>query len=153
MPVLNTPPRLREQLHEVMRTKHYSLRPEKAYWYWIRYFIHFHRMRHPRDIAEPEVVELLTWLATNRNMAAATQNQALKALVFLYKQVLQQPLQQIDGISRGKKPRKHPVVVTNQEALIIISKLPSPYLLIVSLMYETAARQWAVQFMHSECGL
>ena len=58
------PPRLREQLHAVLRTKHYSLRTEKTYWYWIRYFIRFHRLRHPRDMAEPEVAQLLTWLPT-----------------------------------------------------------------------------------------
>ena len=69
-----------------MRTKHYSLRTEKTYWYWIRYFIRFHRLRHPCDMAEPEVAQFLTWLATNKNVAAATQNQALNALVFLYKQ-------------------------------------------------------------------
>lgn len=134
------PPRLREQLHAVMRTKHYSLRTEKTYWYWIRYFIRFHRLRHPRDMAEPEVAQFLTWLATNKNVAAATQNQALNALVFLYKQVLQQPLQQIDGISRAKKPRKLPVVLSHQEAMLVISKLPSPHRLIASLMYGAGLR-------------
>lgn len=134
------PPRLREQLHAVMRTKHYSLRTEKTYWYWIRYFIRFHRLRHPRDMAEPEVAQFLTWLATNKNVAAATQNQALNALVFLYKQVLQQPLQQIDGISRAKKPRKLPVVLSHQEAMQVISKLPSPHRLIASLMYGAGLR-------------
>lgn len=85
--------KLREQLHAIIRTKHYSLRTEKTYWYWIRYFIRFHRLRHPRDMAEAEVAQFLTWLATHKNVAAATQNQALNALVFLYKHVLQQPLQ------------------------------------------------------------
>ena len=86
-------------------------------------------------MAEPEVAQFLTWLATNKNVAAATQNQALNALVFLYKQVLQQPLQHIDGISRAKKPRKLPVVLSHQEAMSIISKLPFPHNLIASLMY------------------
>lgn len=66
------PPRLREQLHEAIRTKHYSLRTEKTYWYWIRCFIRFHRLRHPRNMAELEVAQFLTWLAT-KNVAAATQ--------------------------------------------------------------------------------
>lgn len=65
-----------------MRTKHYSLRTEKTYWYWIRYFIRFHRLRHPREMAESEA-QFLTWLATNKNVATATQNQALNALAFL----------------------------------------------------------------------
>ena len=73
-------PKLRDQLHAIIRTKHYSLRTEKTYWYWIRYFIRFHRLRHPRDMAEAEVAQFLTWLATHKNVAAATQNQALNAL-------------------------------------------------------------------------
>ena len=81
--------KLREQLHAIIRTKHYRLHTEKTYWYWIRYFIRFHRLCHLRDMAEAEVAQFLTWLATHKNIATATQNQALNALVFLYKRVLQ----------------------------------------------------------------
>lgn len=132
--------KLREQLHAIIRTKHYSLRTEKTYWYWIRYFIRFHRLRHPRDMAEAEVAQFLTWLATHQNVAAATQNQALNALVFLYKHVLQQPLQHIDGIARAKKPRKLPVVLSHEEAISVIAQLPPPHRLIASLMYGAGLR-------------
>lgn len=133
-------PKLRDQLHAIIRTKHYSLRTEKTYWYWIRYFIRFHRLRHPRDMAEAEVAQFLTWLATHKNVAAATQNQALNALVFLYKHVLQQPLQHIDGIARAKKPRKLPVVLSHEEAISVIAQLPPPHRLIASLMYGAGLR-------------
>lgn len=133
-------PKLRDQLHAIIRTKHYSLRTEKTYWYWIRYFIRFHRLRHPRDMAEAEVAQFLTWLATHKNVAAATQNQALNALVFLYKHVLQQPLQHIDGIARAKKPRKLPVVLSHAEAISVIGQLPHPHRLIASLMYGAGLR-------------
>ena len=95
-------PRLREQLRGVMRTQRYSLRTEKTYWYWIRYFIRFHGMRHPSEMGEEEVRVFLTWLATKRNVAAATQNQALNALVFLYGKVLGKALGNINGAVRAK---------------------------------------------------
>ena len=95
-------PRLRDQVRNAIRVRHYSLRTEKTYWYWIRYFIRFHRMRHPLKMAEPEVSAFLTWLATERDVAAATQNQALNALVFLYRHVLEVPLGEIENISRAK---------------------------------------------------
>ena len=81
--------KLREQLHAIIRTKHYRLHTEKTYWYWIRYFIRFHRLCHLRDMAEAEAAQFLAWLATHKNIATATQNQALNTLVFLYKRVLQ----------------------------------------------------------------
>src|SRR5512147_1938420 len=81
-------PRLREQLHKAIGVRFYSRRTEKTYWYWIRYFIRFHRMRHPSEMGAAEVTAFLNWLAMERNVAAATQNQALNALLFLYKHVL-----------------------------------------------------------------
>ena len=85
----NGRPKLREEVRRVSRTRHYSRRTEKTYWYWIRYFIRFHRLRHPLAMGEREVREFLTWLAVSRDAAAATQNQALNALVFLYAKVLE----------------------------------------------------------------
>jgi site-specific recombinase XerD len=86
------PKRLRDRLREEIRARHYSRRTEEAYWYWIRYFIRFHGKRHPAQMGAAEVTAFLSWLATERNVAAATQNQALSALLFLYKQVLGQAL-------------------------------------------------------------
>src|SRR5262245_50235701 len=80
--------RLIERLREAIRSRHYSRRTEKTYWYWIRYFIFFHGKRHPLKMGAVEVTAFLSWLATERNVAAATQNQALSALLFLYKHVL-----------------------------------------------------------------
>src|SRR5690554_2352855 len=133
-------PKLREQLHAIIRTKHYSLRTEKTYWYWIRYFIRFHRLRHPRDMAEAEVAQFLTWLATHKNVAAATQNQALNALVFLYKHVLQQPLGDIGEFSRAKRPRRLPVVLSHEDVMRVLSHLPGPMHLMSTLMYGSGLR-------------
>ena len=95
------PKRLRERLREEIRARHYSRRTEKAYWYWIRYFIRFHGKRHPAQMGGAEVTAFLSWLATERNVAAATQNQALSALLFLYKQVLGQALPWLDEMVRA----------------------------------------------------
>src|SRR3977135_2420904 len=94
------PKRLLERLREEVRSRHYSRRTEKAYWYWIRYFILFHEKRHPAHMGAAEVTAFLTWLATERNVAAATQSQALSALVFLYKHVLGQALPGLDDTGR-----------------------------------------------------
>lgn len=80
-------PRLREQVTAVMRTHHYSIRTEKSYWYWIRYFIRFNGLRHPLELGATEVNAFLTWLAVERKVAAATQNLALSALIFLYARI------------------------------------------------------------------
>jgi site-specific recombinase XerD len=93
--------RLLERLREEIRSRHYSRRTEKAYWYWIRYFILFHDKRHPAEMGAAQVTAFLTWLATERNVAAATQNQALSALLFLYKHVLGQALPWLDEMVRA----------------------------------------------------
>ncbi|MGQ9426060.1 tyrosine-type recombinase/integrase [Gilvimarinus sp. F26214L] len=93
-------PRLREQVRRVIRVHRYSIRTEKSYWYWIRYFIRFHGLKHPSDMGVQEVQDFLSWLAVERNVAAATQNQALNALVFLYGKVLGQTLGDVGGAVR-----------------------------------------------------
>ncbi|MCK5771641.1 phage integrase N-terminal SAM-like domain-containing protein [Algiphilus sp.] len=128
-------PRLQQQVRAVIRTRRYSLRTEKVYWYWIRYFIRFHDMTHPLEMGEKEVRQFLTWLATQRNVAAATQNQALNALVFLYAKVLNQPLGDIGNAARAKGPSRLPVVLTDSEARRVIAGLEAPYDLMASLMY------------------
>ncbi|QSP94196.1 integron integrase [Marinobacter salinisoli] len=133
-------PRLRDQLRAVIRVNHYSIRTEKTYWYWIRYFIRFHKMKHPRDLGAREVNEFLTWLAVHRNVSAATQNQALNSLVFLYTKVLDKPLGDIGQVARAKKPPKLPVVFTHDEAMMIINRLGEPNKLIVSLLYGSGLR-------------
>jgi len=83
--------RLRDQFCAVIRVNHYSIRTEQSYWYWIRYFIRFHQLRHPLELGTEDVNAFLSWLATKRRVAAATQNLALNAIVFLYARVLEQP--------------------------------------------------------------
>jgi len=97
-------------------------------------------MKHPRDMGPREVNEFLTWLAVHRNVAAATQSQALNALVFLYGKVLDTPLGEIGEVIRSKKPRKLPVVLTHEEAMCIIGKLRHPDHIIASLMYGSGLR-------------
>ena len=133
-------PRLRQQFEAVMRLNHYSIRTERAYWYWIRYFIRFHRMRHPREMGALEVNAFLSWLATHRQVAAATQNLALNALVFLYAKVLLQPLGELGEVVRVKRPARIPAVLTHAEAMEIIGLLGQPHQLLASLMYGAGLR-------------
>jgi len=133
-------PRLRDQFRAVIRVNHYSIRTEKSYWYWIRYFIRFHQLRHPLDLGPAEVNAFLSWLATERKVAAATQNLALNAIVFLYARVLEQPLGDIGETVRVKRPPRLPVVLTHAEAMGIIERLAEPYKLMASLMYGSGLR-------------
>ncbi|GGI89031.1 integron integrase [Halopseudomonas pertucinogena] len=132
--------RLREQFRSVMRLNHYSIRTKKSYWYWIRYFIRFHGMRHPLELGTSDVNAFLSWLATDRQVAAATQNLALNAIVFLYARVLEQPLGEIGDVVRVKRPPRLPTVLTHQEAMSIIEHLGQPYRLLTSLMYGAGLR-------------
>ena len=109
-------PRLMDQVRTTLRTRHYSRRTEKSYCYWIRFYIRFHRLRHPLELDCGAVRAFLSWLATERDVAAATQNQALNALVFLYSKVLERPLGDIPGIVRAKRPRRLPVVLTHNRS-------------------------------------
>ncbi len=133
-------PRLRDQVRAVIRVNHYSIRTEQTYWYWIRYFIRFHKMKHPQDMGPKDVNDFLTWLAIHRNVASATQTQALNSLVFLYDKVLDKPLGEIGSVVRSKKPRKQPVVLTHEEAMLIIDQLTEPNKLIASLLYGSGLR-------------
>lgn len=140
MDSLSPKPRLRDQFRSVIRLHHYSIRTEKSYWYWIRYFIRFHGLRHPLELGSSDVNAFLSWLATDRKVAAATQNLALNAIVFLYARVLEQPLGEIGDVVRVKRPPKLPTVLSHQEAMLIIDQLAQPYQLIASLMYGAGLR-------------
>lgn len=133
-------PRLMDQMRTVLRTRHYSRRTEKTYCYWVRYFIRFHGLRHPREMGEREVREFLSWLAVEKHVAASTQNQALNALVFLYAKVLDRPLGDIGSTVRAKRPRRLPAVLSHTEAVAIIRRLPHPYRLMAALMYGAGLR-------------
>jgi hypothetical protein len=94
---------LLDQMRDRIRTLHYSIRTEDAYVLWAKQFILFHRKRHPLEMGEAEVREFLTYLAVERNVAASTQNQALSAILFLYKVVLDRPLERVRGCLAGQE--------------------------------------------------
>jgi integron integrase len=143
VPALDNQPnrRLIERFREAVRSRHYSRRTEKAYWYWIRWFIRFHGMRHPAELGAADVTAFLSWLATERDVAAATQNQALSALLFLYKQVLGQELPWLDGIAHAKRPVRLPVVLTSAEVLRLLGALEGVPWLMCALLYGAGLRQ------------
>ena len=115
-------PFLRE-VREIMRVQHYAIRTEQAYVEWIKRFILFHKKRHPDEMGESEIAAFLTHLVVDRNVAPATQGQALNALIFLYRKVLNRPMGEIPGIVRSKKKVKVPVVLTQLEVANLLSKL------------------------------
>ena len=133
--------KLVDRLHEAIRTRNYSRRTEQSYWYWIRYFIFFHKKRHPAEMGAAEVTAFLSWLATERNVAAATQNQALSALLFLYKIVLGQALPWLDGVVHSKRPVRMPVVLTESEVARLLSNMEGSLKLMASLLYGAGLRQ------------
>jgi integrase len=133
-------PKLLTEVREVLRRKHYSLRTEEAYVDWIRRFILFQHKRHPREMGEGEVRAFLTYLAVVRGVAGATQNQALSALLFLYKEVLERPLEWIDGVERAQKPKRRPVVLSKEEVRAVLAGLTREYRLMAELLYGAGLR-------------
>src|SRR4030095_7132000 len=120
-------PRLLDRVHEIIRRKHYSIRTEQAYVDWIRRFIVFNDKRHPRDLGATEVEAFLTHLAVDRDVSAATQNQAHSALLFLYREVLGVDLPWLDNVERAKRPIKLPVVLTVDEGACILDSLTAAH--------------------------
>ncbi len=134
------PRSLVEETRRVMRLLHYSIRTEEAYVHWIRRFIRFSGGRHPREMGAQEIVAFLSHLAVNGNVAAATQNQALNALSFLYGRVLGRELGDLGAIARAKKPRRLPVVLTRSEVIELLSRLDGVHRLAAGLMYGAGLR-------------
>jgi integron integrase len=133
-------PRLLEQVHEAIRRRHYSRRTEQAYVHWIRRFIFFSGRRHPLELGEMEVTCFLNHLAADRRVSASTQNQALSALLFLYKEVLGRKLAWLDGLTRARRPTRLPVVLTGAEVERLLGQLQGTKWLIASLLYGAGLR-------------
>jgi integron integrase len=133
-------PRLLDQVRNAIRRRHYSYRTEESYADWIKRFIRFRGKRHPREKGEPEVTAFLNHLARDRQVAAATQNPALAALLFLYKEVLATPLAWLDGLERAKRPARLPSVLTGGEAQQLLSQLEGTKWLMASLLYGAGLR-------------
>ena len=132
--------RLLDQVRQTIRALHYSRSTEDSYCYWIRFYIRFHGCHHPVELTAEHVSQFLTFLAVHRNVAAATQNQALNAIVFLYNRVLQQPLEHIENVIRAKRSRRIPVVFTRSEVQLLFRNLKQPYRLMAGLMYGGGLR-------------
>lgn len=137
-------PRLLDRVREMIRYKHYSLKTEEAYLYWIRFFVRWHgrsgAMRHPRDMGGAEVQEFLQMLANERRVSVSTHNQALSALLFLYREVLGQSLPWMNDLQRPTRPRRIPSVLTQPEVLALLSAMEGELGLLARLLYGTGMR-------------
>jgi len=132
--------KLLDRMRRIIRVKHYSLRTEKAYLHWARRYILFHDKRHPETMGADEVTAFLSHLAVDRHCAASTQNQALNALLFLYRQVLEIDLPWLDQVIRAKRPERVPVVLTAAEVRAVLAHLAPPHELVVRLLYGSGLR-------------
>ena len=133
-------PKLLDRVRETMRTSRYSPRTEGAYVDWIKRYIRFHGIRHPQEMGADEVKAFLSHLATQMNVAASTQNQAFSALLFLYQDVLKKRLPWIDDIVRASRPKKVPVVFTQEEARQVLSRMTGSPRLMAHLLYGSGLR-------------
>jgi site-specific recombinase XerD len=133
-------PRLLEQVQNLIRTRHYSYRTEQTYIHWIKQYIFFHGKRHPAEMGATEVSEFLTHLAVVGRVAASTQNQALAALLFLYRHVLGQNLPWLENVERAKRPARLPLVFTKKEVKAILAQLQQQNWLMASLLYGAGLR-------------
>lgn len=133
-------PRLLDQVRAVIRVRHYSLRTEEAYIHWIKRFIYFHGRRHPAEMGEPEITAFLNHLAVKEDVSASTQNQALSALLFLYREVLRKDLKWLEELKRPKRPARLPVVLTRREVEAVLSQLQGTKWLMASLLYGSGLR-------------
>jgi site-specific recombinase XerD len=133
-------PRLVHQLRQRVRFRHYSPRTEEAYVHWVRRYVVFHGKRHPRELGADHLTAFLSSLANDRAVAPATQNQALAALLFLYKEVLGMDVPWLNGIARAKRERRIPVVLTQAEAHALLGHMSGVHGLMARLLYGTGLR-------------
>jgi len=127
-------------LRDAIRTRHYSYRTEQAYVAWAVRYVRFHGLRHPAEMGADEIRAFLTHLAVERDVAASTQNQALAALLFLYREVLAVPVEYVDGIEHAKKPRRLPTVLTPEEAARVLTHMRDTPALVARLLYGSGLR-------------
>ncbi len=140
VPGQHQPPKLLDRVRIAIRTRHYSLRTEEAYVGWIRRFIFFHNKRHPAEMGEPEINAFLSGLAVKERVSASTQNQALCALLFLYRHVLEKPFPQLEKLIRAKRPGRLPVVMTRSEVKRVLQRLDGVNRIMAMLLYGSGMR-------------
>jgi len=136
----NRPKKLLDQLRDAVRLKHYSYSTEQTYVYWVKRYILFHNKRHPREMGGPQIEAFLTHLATKGNVAASTQNQALAALLFLYRHVLNMDLDTPSQALRAKRPQRLPTVLSKDEVTRILSPMQGTHQLMARLLYGSGLR-------------
>lgn len=129
-----------ESVRQRLRLKHYSYATERSYLSWVKQYIRFHKLRHPADMGKIELEAFLTHLAVDRNVAASTQNQALNAILFVYREVLGVQLEWLEGVVRAKRPTRLPVVLSRSELRLLLSYLEGRYLLMAQLLYGSGLR-------------
>lgn len=132
--------KLLDQLRNEIRFRHYSIRTERSYVDWVKRFIYFHNKSHPGQMGEKEIKEFINWLASEQNVAASTQNQALCAILFLYKHVLNTEIEWVNDVKWAKRPKKLPVVFSKEEIHKIMPHLKDVHWLIAQLMYGSGLR-------------
>ena len=133
-------PKLLDRVRQTIRTRHYSPRTEEAYVHWIRRYILFHGKKHPSTMGAPDISTFLTWLAVERQVGASTQNQALSAVLFLYKHVLGIEMGAVPSVVRARTPERLPVVLSREEIAAILKRLTGTMRLIVMLLYGSGVR-------------
>jgi len=132
--------KLMDCLQTMIRLKHYSIKTEKSYCYWVRQYIYYHNKKHPKDMGGDEIRQFLNHLAINKNVASSTQNQALCAIIFLYREVLQINIEDIGKITWAKKAKRLPIIFSKQEVQKILQNLTGIYKLMVTLLYGGGLR-------------
>ena len=133
-------PKLLDRLRLALRSRHYSRSTEKTYLMWVRRFIFFHEVRHPAEMAEPEINAFLTHLAVEKRVSASTQNQALSALRFLYRHVLDREVGDLGEVIRARKPKRLPVVMSREEVKAVLANLTGEKRLMAALLYGAGLR-------------
>ena len=133
-------PKLLDQVRNAIRYKHYSLSTEKAYVYWIRFYIRFNKLQHPSQLGKAEVEQFLKFLINERSISASTHRQALSAILFLYKEVINQDLAWLTELDRPSAPKRLPTYLSRQEVQNVFQHLESNSLLISMLLYGTGMR-------------
>jgi integron integrase len=132
--------KLFDLVRAALRTRHYSIRTEEAYVGWIRRFVVFHGKRHPNEMGEAEINAFLSSLATDGRVAASTQNQALSALLFLYRHILEKPFPEMTALVRARRPSRLPVVLTRDEVRRVLARLGGEPRLVATLLYGSGLR-------------
>lgn len=134
------PKKLLEQVSDALRVRHYSYRTEQTYIEWIRRYILFHKKRHPKEMGETEIKAFISYLASERKVAASTQNQALSSILFLYRVVLQQEINLPPDLIRPSKPTRVPTVLSHAEAMSVINQLRGVHRLMTKILYGSGLR-------------